>query len=129
MVAAVVPNFTPVAAERLVPEMTTLVPPAFGPVDGVTPVTVGTPRYVNWSALDVVDVPPAVVTVTSTAPALPAGAVAVMEVAESAVIVPVEAPKLTAVAAVKWVPVMVTDVPPLLGPVVGLIPVTEGDPT
>jgi hypothetical protein len=52
-----------------------------------------------------------------------------MEVAESAVIVPVEAPKLTAVAAVKWVPVMVTDVPPLLGPVVGLIPVTEGDPT
>ena len=35
----------------------------------------------NWSAAEVAEVPPAVVTVTSTVPA-PAGAVAVIEVAE-----------------------------------------------
>ena len=38
----------------------------------------------------------------------------------------VAAPKLTAVAPVKPVPVTVTDVPPVLGPEVGLTPVTVG---
>ena len=35
-------------------------------------------------------------------------------------------PKLTAVAPVKSVPVMVTEVPPAVGPTVGLTPVTVG---
>ena len=35
-------------------------------------------------------------------------------------------PKLTAVAPVKLVPVMVTTVPPAVGPLLGLTPVTVG---
>ena len=68
-------------------------------------------------------VPPGPVTVTSTVPAAPAGAVAVMEVAlltvkvEAAVV-----PNFTAVAPVKLVPVIVTEVPPVVGPEVGLTP-------
>ena len=84
----------------------------------------------NWSAADVADVPPAVVTVTSTTPLLPAGEVAVMDVAELTVKpVALFTPNLTAVAPVKLVPVMVTDVPPPAGPEVGEIAVTVGGPT
>ena len=43
LVAAKVPNLTAVAADRLVPVMTTLVPPATGPAVGLRPVTVGIP--------------------------------------------------------------------------------------
>ena len=50
----------------------------------------------NWSAEPVAEVPPGVVTVTSTVPALPAGEVAVIEVAELTVKpVPAAAPNLT----------------------------------
>ena len=71
-------------------------------------------------------VPPGVVTVTSTVPA-PAGAVAVIWVALLTV-KPVAAvvPKSTAVAPVKFVPVIVTLVPPAGGPAVGLTAVTVG---
>ena len=72
-------------------------------------------------------VPPGVVTVTSTVPALPAGAVAVMLVALLIVkLVAAVEPNLTAVAPVRLVPVIVTDVPPPVGPAVGLICVTVG---
>jgi hypothetical protein len=84
---------------------------------------------VNWSAADVADVPPAVVTVTSTVP-VPAGDVAVIEVAELTVkLVALVAPNLTAVAPVNTVPVMVTEVPPAAGPEVGEIDVTVGAAT
>ena len=84
----------------------------------------------NWSAADVADVPPAVVTVTSTTPVLPAGEVAVMDVAELTVKpVALFAPNLTAVAPVKLVPVIVTVDPPPAGPEVGEIAVTVGRPT
>ena len=64
----------------------------------------------------------------STMPA-PAGEVAVIEVAELTVkLVALVAPNLTAVAPVKLVPVMVTDVPPVVGPVVGAIDATVGAP-
>jgi hypothetical protein len=68
--------------------------------------------------------------VTSTVPAAPAGEVAVIWVALSTV-KPEAAvdPKLTAVAPVKWVPVMTTDVPPAVEPEVGEIPVTVGGVT
>ena len=71
--------------------------------------------------------PPVVVTRTSTVP-VPAGDVAVIWVAELTV-KPVAgvAPKLTAVAPVKFVPVIVTVVPPATGPDVGEIDVTVGD--
>ena len=70
--------------------------------------------------------PPSVVTVTSTVP-LPAGDVAVIEVAllittEAAAVLP----NLTVEAPVKLVPVIVTLVPPVVGPLVGEIDVTVG---
>jgi len=58
---------------------------------------------------------------------VPAGEVAVIDVDELKV-KPVAAvpPKLTAVTPVKLVPVMVTDVPPAVGPDAGEIPVMVG---
>jgi hypothetical protein len=71
-------------------------------------------------------VPPLVVTVTSTVP-IPAGEVAVIWVA----LLTVKAlaallPNLTAVTPKKLVPVMVTLVPPDVGPVFGMTLVTVG---
>ncbi len=61
--------------------------------------------------------PPAVVTVTSTVAAACAGDVAVIWVSETTVkVVAAVEPKSTAVAPVKPVPVMVTEVPPAAGP-------------
>ncbi len=81
----------------------------------------------KWSALDVVEVPPGVVTVTSTMPALPAGEVAVICVAPFTVkLVAAVPPKDTAVAPLSAVPVIVTLVPPAAGPEGGLTPVTAG---
>lgn len=74
--------------------------------------------------------PPAVTTVISTIPALPAGEVAVIDVALLTVkLVALLAPNFTAVAPVKLVPVIVTDVPPVVGPAGGLTPVTVGSAT
>jgi hypothetical protein len=81
---------------------------------------------VNWSAADVAEVPPGLVTRRSTVPA-PAGDVAVIDVAELTVkLVAAVAPKVTAVAPVNPVPVTVTTVPPAVGPAVGEIEVTVG---
>ncbi len=64
----------------------------------------------------------------STVP-VPAGEVAVIEVGELTVkLVALAAPNFTAVAAVKLVPVTVTDVPPASGPPVGESDVTAGVP-
>jgi len=74
---------------------------------------------VNRSAGDADEVPSGPVTVTSAVP-VPAGATAVIEVAESTVKeVAGVGPKSTAVAAARSVPVMVTPVPPAGGPVDG----------
>jgi hypothetical protein len=70
-----------------------------------------------------------VVTLTSTVP-VPAGDVAVIEVAEFTVKpAAAVAPNVTAVAPVKLVPVIVTTVPPATGPAVGEIDVTAGEAT
>ena len=80
----------------------------------------------NWSAADVADVPPGVVTLMSTAP-VPAGEVAVIEVAEmNEKLVAAVTPNVTAVTPVKFVPVIVTVVPPAVGPAVGEIEVIVG---
>jgi hypothetical protein len=82
---------------------------------------------VNWSAEEVAEMPPGVVTVMSTVPAVPAGLVALIWLAE--LTVKLEAallPKSTAVAPLRLVPVMVTTVPPMLVPEVGLMPLTTG---
>jgi hypothetical protein len=82
---------------------------------------------VNWSAADGALVPLDVVTVTSTVPEGSAGLTAVIEVSELTVKLPAAtAPKLTAVAPVKRLPLMATVVPPLVGPDVGETPVTTG---
>ena len=80
-----------------------------------------------WSLLPVALVPPGVVTVTSTVPAVPAGAVAVIWVALLTVtLVAAFEPKLTEAPLTKFVPVIVTMVPPVVGPAVGLMLVTVG---
>jgi hypothetical protein len=110
----------------LVPAIVTEVPPAAGPEDGLTRVTVGGVTYVYWSLVFVALVPPGVVTVMSTVPAAPAGDVAEIWLelfTENAAAVP---PKLTPVAPVKPVPLIVTVVPPVVGPDVGLTLVTDG---
>ena len=72
---------------------------------------------VYWSAPLVAPVTPAVVTVTSTVPALCAGAWTVMELDETTVtLVPAVAPKSTVLPALKPEPVMVTVPPPAVGP-------------
>ena len=84
---------------------------------------------VNWSAPDVALVPPVVVTVTLTVPALSAGDVAVQVVVEEHVAaVPAVVPKVTVAApTTNPEPVIVTDVPPAVEPEVGLTAVTLGE--
>jgi hypothetical protein len=72
-------------------------------------------------------VPPAVVTTTLAVPALPAGVVAVIEVALTTTrLIAAAPPMVTLVAPVKPVPVIVTDCPPASGPDVGLMADTVG---
>jgi hypothetical protein len=74
-------------------------------------------------------VPPDVVTVTFTAPPLlAAGVVTEMLVSEIAVTLPCVFPKSTMAPLAKFVPKMVTAVPPPIGPNVGLMLVTTGTP-
>jgi hypothetical protein len=85
---------------------------------------------VNWSADDVAEVPTVFVMVMSTVPADSAGLVAVICVPELTVkVVAAVAPNLTAVAPVKLVPVIVTELAPATGPAVGLTEVTAGEVT
>ena len=79
----------------------------------------------NWSAAEVAEVPPGVVTLMLIVP-VPAGDVAVIDVAELNVKLADVAPNVTAVTPVKFVPVSVTVVPPAVGPAVGEIEVTVG---
>ncbi len=76
-----------------------------------------------------VNEPPEVVTTTGTGPATPdAGVVTVIEVAVSAVTVPALPPTVT-VADNSSVPLMVTVVPPAVGPELGVIRVMAGGNT
>ena len=83
-----------------------------------------------WSADEVAEVPPTVVTVTSTTPAEPAGAVTVIDVAEFTVndVARVD-PNSTVLALVIPVPRTTTDVPPVSGPAVSVTEVTMGRTT
>jgi hypothetical protein len=129
VVAAVAPKATAVAPVRFVPVIVTDVPPAGGPPLGTRELTVGAAvMYVNLSPALMALVPPAVVTVTSTVLlAAPAGLVAVIWVALlTAKVVAAVAPKATAVAPVRLVPVIVTEVPPAGGPPLGTRELTVG---
>jgi len=104
-------------------------PPGY-PLFGETSVTLGVlvGWYVNLSAALVAEVPFVPVTVTSTAPVpVEAGETAVIEVAEFTVtLVAAVDPNLTVSPEANPVPVIVTDVPPGVMPLVGLIAVTVG---
>ena len=70
---------------------------------------------------------PPTVTVTVAVPALPAGVVAVMVVLlTTAILVAAAPPNVTVAPAAKFVPVMVTAVPPVVDPVLGDTPPTVG---
>ena len=96
---------------------------------GEIPVMTGAPN-VNLSAAEVADVPPEVVTVMSTVPAVSAGEVALHEVVVHEIAVPAVPLKLTVVEpTTKLVPVIVTIVPPPTAPAPGVIPVMTGTAT
>ena len=70
---------------------------------------------------------PLTVTVTVTAPALPAGVVAVIEVLlTTTTLVAAVPPNVTVAPAAKFVPVIVTAVPPSVDPLLGLTLLTVG---
>src|SRR5580704_9360893 len=126
-VAAVPPNVAVAPLTKFVPLIVIAVPPAPGPLFGLTPVTVGTaPRYVY----PFVKLPLCVsglVTVTVTAPAACAAVVAVMVVLLTTTTFVAPVPPNVAVAPLtKFVPLIVTPVPPAAGPLFGLTPVTVG---
>ena len=103
-------NFTAVAPAKFVPVIVTTVPA--GPLAGAKLAIVGAPMKLD----ELVAVPPAVVTLNGPV-VTPAGAVAWIEVAE-ATEKPAATPlNFTALAPVKFVPVIVTTVPaaPLVG--------------
>ncbi len=120
LVAAFAPIFTTVAPVKFVPVIVIAVPPAKTPEFGFTNVMVGNGvTYVN--AFVLVAVPPAVVTAISFAPKFPTGVTAVIEVALATTTLVAETPPIfTEVAPVKFGPVMVIAVPPLVEPEVGL---------
>jgi hypothetical protein len=127
--AAPPPKATVSPAAKFVPVIVTVVPPDTGPLAGETALTVGADGggpYVNWSAELVALVPPGPVTVTSTVPD-PDGEVAVIDVPELTV-TPAAAPppKATVSPAAKFVPVIVTVVPPDTGPLAGETALTVG---
>ena len=125
-VAAMPPTVTLVAPVKLVPVMVMVVAPVVGPEVGLTLTRVGTgTTYVN--ALALVAVPLAVVTVTSCAPAVPAGVTAVILVALTiTTLLAATPPTVTLVAPVKLVPAMENAVPPRVEPDVGLTLVMVG---
>ena len=127
LAALALPNLKTVAvpSAKPVPVTVTLVPPDTEPEAGLSLVTVGV--NAKWSSRPVALVPFGVVTVMSTTPADSDGETAVIEVAEVTVkLLALTEPNLTAVAAVRLVPVMVTVVPPFTGPLAGDTAVTLG---
>ena len=126
LVAGLPPTVTALALVRFAPLMVIGVPPKVEPDVGLTLEIVGA-RMMYVNAPGAVTFPPPVVTVTSCAPAVPAGVCAVMEVALTTTTLTAAAPPTCTVApAIKLVPVMVMGVPPPAEPEVGLTVVKVG---
>ena len=125
LVAATPSKVTAVAPVKLVPVIVTLLPPAVLPVAGLTLVTVGGATYVK--SVFAAFTPPGVVTRMLAVPAGRDGVVQVIVVESTTTRFEADdPPKVTAVAPVKFVPVIVTLVPPEVLPVAGLTLVTVG---
>jgi hypothetical protein len=127
-VSADPPNDTLAPAWNPVPFTVTALPPAAGPLFGVTEPTVGPATYVK-QPLHVPLCESGFVTVTFTAPAACAVVVPVILVALIVEMVSVDPPSETVAPVWKSAPVIVTAVPPRVEPVVGLIDVTVGAAT
>src|SRR3974377_32631 len=112
LVAAVVPNLTEVAAPRLLPRITTVVPPEIGPWAGVKEVMVGIVPT-KEKLVDEVPVPETLVTEILTVPAA-CGLVLAKILVDPVTwkVVAAVVPNLTAVAPVQVVPEIVTVAPP-----------------
>ena len=127
LVAAAVPNVTVAPETNPVPVIVTAVPPAGGPLLGETTLTVTPVTYVKplaklplW--------PPGFVTVTLVAPAVPAGVVAVIVVLfETTTFVAAVPPNVIVAPEAKFIPVIVTAVPPAVAPLLGDKLVIVGD--
>jgi hypothetical protein len=129
--AGALPNSNTVAAPgaKPLPVTVTLVPPAIGPAFGLTAVIVGDSNL-KWSLVEMALVPLGVVTLMSTVPLLAAGDSAVIELAELTVkLLAGLDPKSTAVAPLKLLPLMVSEVPPSAGPLFALTLVSVGGGT
>ena len=130
ILAATVPNSTAMTLARFVPVIVIFALPETGPDVGLIFVTVGAPTYMNLSFDVTADVPPAVTTRMSTLPAVPAGLVTTIWLPVSLANVSASTvPNITATALARFAPVIVTLVPPVVGPKVGLIFVTVGAAT
>jgi len=128
LVAAVPPNVTVAPEAKFPPVIVTAVPPAIGPLFGDTLLTVGLPTYVNPLAR--LPLCPLTVTVTVTVPALFAGVAAVVVVLFTTVtLVAAVPPNVTVAPEAKFLPVIVTAVPPVVGPLFGDTLLTVGLPT
>ena len=130
MLANEPPTSTLVAPSKLVPVIVIVVAPVVGPVTGLTSEMVGVgTTYVNAPVL-VTDPPPGVVTTTSFKPALASAVLAVICVPAPLTTALTTATPPTVivelVAPVKFVPMIVIAVPPLVGPVAGLTLVMVG---
>ena len=126
LVAACLPNVTVAPAAKFVPVIVTAVPPAVDPLFGLT-LAHCRGASVGKSAAQAPTLSAELVTVTVTAPALPAGVVAVIVVLlTTTTLVAAAAPNVTVAPAAKFVPVIVTAVPPATGPLLGLTLVTVG---
>ena len=124
-VAAALPNVTVAPDAKFVPVIVTAVPPARAPPFGDMLVTVGGATYMN--ALVRLPLWDPTVTATVTVPALPAGEVAVIVVLfTTTTLVAATPPNVTVAPEAKFVPVMVTAVPPAVGPLFGDTFVTVG---
>jgi hypothetical protein len=127
-VAAAVPNLTVVPvvpAANPVPLMITGVPPPLVPLVGSIAVIVG--LNANLSLLDAFDVPPAVVTRTSTLVTGSSAVTAVIELGEfTTKLAALVVPKRTSLVPPNPQPTIVTAVPPPVGPLVEVTAFTTG---
>jgi hypothetical protein len=129
-VASVEPNLTDVVVKpkplKSFPVMVTVVPPEVGPLRGVKLVIPGE-GYAKVNDVALVTVPWVVSTDTSTFPGVWLGVFTVSSVAPVACTAEAaDAPKVTPVADVRWVPLIVTLVSPVVRPLGGVIEVIVG---
>ena len=117
-VTTVSPNIRDKISDKLVPVIETIEPPPIGPLDGVTLAIVGTLTTMNPPIL-VAD-PPGVVNSTSTIPTAFGGLITVTDLSLTLMIeVPATPSNITAVVPAKSFPLIITVVPPAVGPVSG----------